>query len=157
MTRRAEQKYLRRVVSDDAGHGIQNRRRLIVRTGTRVKSLVAILFALALTVPVSARIEPYSSLQIDPTQLCIIRQNGIRVGEIFVPDQERGAINYVEHWVLYDNYVYPNIDKPSLVTTIEAVRNDYESEDDFFARVPWGKGFRYVRVDCTDTDKLPGR
>ena len=128
-----------------------------MRTDTKVKSLVAILFALALSVPVAARIEYYSRSQIDPTQLCIIRQNGIRVGEIYVPDRERGATQYVEHWVLYDNYVYLNKDNPSLETTIEAVRHDYESEEDFFARVPWGKGFRYVRVDCTDTDKLPGR
>jgi len=83
-------------------------------------------------------------------------QNGAKVGEIYVPQHEPGAINYVEHWVLFNNYEYPGKD-PSLVTTIVAGRNGYESEQDFFKRVPWGSGSRYVRVDSTDTDKLPGR
>ena len=83
-------------------------------------------------------------------------QNGAKVGEIYVPQHEREAINYVEHWVLFNNYEYPGKD-PSLVTTIVAGRNSYESEEDFFKRVSWGPGFRYVRVDSTDTDKLPGR
>jgi hypothetical protein len=44
-----------------------------------------------------------------------------------------------------------------LKTTITLAREKYASEEDFFARVPWGPGFRYVRVDCLDTDQLPGR
>ena len=83
-------------------------------------------------------------------------QNGTKVGEIYVPQHEPGAINYVEHWVLFNNYEYLGKD-PSLVTTIVAGRSNYESEEDFFKRVPWGPGYRYVRVDSTDTDKLPGQ
>jgi hypothetical protein len=40
---------------------------------------------------------------------------------------------------------------------IKASRQTYSSEEDFFARVAWEPGFRYVRVDATDTDTLPGR
>jgi hypothetical protein len=108
------------------------------------------VFALALLMakPTSAQIDP---------NVYEIFQNGIKTGEIFVPDRDLSAINYVEHWVLFDSYVYPGKD-PSLVTTIKMARKrSYESETDFFARVPWGPGFRYVRVDSTDTDRLPGR
>ena len=93
--------------------------------------------------------------QLDPSTFNLL-QNGAKVGEIYVPQREPGAINYVEHWVLFNNYEYPGKD-PSLVTTIVAGRSNYESEEDFFKRVAWGPGFRYVRVDSTDTDKLPGR
>lgn len=113
-----------------------------------VSAIVAIVFALALVIPAHAQIDPGGF---------IIRQNGVQVGVIYVPQHEPGAGNYVEHWVLYDNYTYPGRDA-SLVTTITAATKDeYRDEADFFARVPWGKGFRYVRVDSTDTDRLPGR
>ena len=136
-------------------------------TVTRVRLFVAIVLALSFSIPVLAKIVPnhfapahaapsYLAFQLDPDVKVIIRQNGIRVGEIFTPFREPGATNYVEHWVLYDNFV--NIGKdPSVVTTLEVSKETYKSEEDFFAQVPWGQGFRYVRVDCTDTDRLPGR
>ena len=113
-----------------------------------MSALIVIVFALALALPAHA--------QIDPGDF-IIRQNGIQVGVIYVPQRDPDMTTYVEHWVLYDNYVYPGKDA-SLVTTItKSEKDEYRDEADFFARVPWGKGFRYVRVDATDTDKLPGR
>jgi len=127
-----------------------------VKINNRAKSFVVMFAALALAIPALAKMEPRRYFQMDPGELTI-RQNGGRVGEIYVPDREPGATKYVEHWVLYDNYVYPGKDNASLVTTIEPGRASYKSEEDFFARVPWGEGFRYVRVDCTDTDRLPGR
>jgi hypothetical protein len=94
-------------------------------------------------------------IPIDPDK---IFQKGIQVGEIYAPGNDPKATQYVEHWVLYDNYVYPGPAHPELATTIKAApESDYENEADFFARVKWGPGFRYVRVDCIDTDKLPGR
>ena len=87
-----------------------------------------------------------------------IFQKEVRVGEIYSPGKDIKATQYVEHWVLYDGYVYPGNNHPGLTTTIKAAReSDYESETDFFARAPWGPGYRYVRVDCTEYDRLPGR
>ena len=96
--------------------------------------------------------------QLDPSGIYDILQNGIRVGEVYVPERDPGATQYVEHWVLYNSYVYPSKDMPELKTEIRlAQKSNYESEADFFARAPFGPGFRYVRADCTDTDRLPGR
>jgi hypothetical protein len=111
------------------------------------RASLSVIFALALALPAQA--------QIDPGNFDIL-QNGRKVGEIFVPARAAGQINYVEHWVLFSDYVYPNSDL-SLNTKIKASRQTYTSEGDFFARVPWGPGFRYVRIDATDTDRLPGR
>ena len=82
--------------------------------------------------------------------------NRIKVGEIYVAPRERGATNYVEHWVLFDNYIYPSAEN-RVVTLIKPSRLVYASEQDFFARVEWRRGFRYVRVDCTDTNRVPSR
>jgi hypothetical protein len=115
--------------------------------------------ALALVSLAVARTSAIStSAQFDPGDGYEILQNGIRVGELYVPEREHGSTRYVEHWVLYNSYVYPGKDRPELKTEIRvAQKSRYESEADFFARVPFGPGFRYVRADCTDTDWLPGR
>ena len=135
----------------------------LVETGTKVRTkikakakaislLVAILVTLALPLPTHA--------QVDPGFHEIFQTDGfgdrIKVGEIYVPEREPGAINYVEHWVLWANYVYPSAKAP-VVTIIRSSRNRFASEEDFFERVTWRPGFRYVRVDSTDTDSLPGR
>jgi hypothetical protein len=112
-----------------------------------IGSLVAVVgtFAIARSAPT----------QLDGGQFEIF-QNGSKAGEIFVPARHPDEANYVEHWVLFSNYTYPGKDA-ELVTTIRAARRTYTSEAEFFARVPWGPGFRYVKVDSTDTDRLPGR
>jgi hypothetical protein len=112
-----------------------------------ISSFIAVIGALALAKSAPA--------QIDPGYFEVF-QNGVKAGEICVPARDVETVNYVEHWVLFNNYVYPGRD-PELVTTIKVARRGYANEADFFARVPWGPGFRYVRVDSTDTDKLPGR
>jgi hypothetical protein len=93
--------------------------------------------------------------QLDPGNFDIL-QHGQKVGEIFVPARETKQTKYVEHWVLFPGYVYPN-GELSLRTTIKAGRQRYSNETDFFARVPWARGYRYVRIDATDTTVLPGR
>jgi len=93
--------------------------------------------------------------QLDPGEFDII-QNGKTVGEIFVPQRKAGQIKYVEHWVLFRDYVYPASNR-SLTTSIKASRQRHVSETDFFTRVPWGPGYRYVRIDVTDTGIRPGR
>jgi hypothetical protein len=123
-----------------------------------LKSRLAITIAIASVIAIIATLALAKSTpaQLDPTGGFEIFQNGVKAGEIFVPSRDLEAVNYVEHWVLFNNYVYPGKD-PELVTTIKVARRGYANEADFFARVPWGQGFRYVRVDSTDTDKLPGR
>ncbi len=115
-------------------------------------SLIAMLVTLTLAIPAQAQLDPgiHDIFQTDGFG------NKVKVGEIYVPRRETGATNYVEHWVLFDNYVYPSAEN-RVVTTIRPSRLSYQSEEDFFARVAWGTGFRYVRVDCLDTDRLPDR
>jgi hypothetical protein len=116
--------------------------------GVALLVIVLSTFALSPAKPSRAQLDPIGGYE--------ILQKGIKVGEIYVPKRDLGAIKYVEHWVLFANYVYPGRNA-DLLTTIGIGPNSYESEADFFARVSWGPGFRYVRVDCTDTDRLPGR
>jgi hypothetical protein len=117
-------------------------------------SLMAIAIV-ALTVAKASAIAPCA--QVDPGYFNIF-QNGIRVGEIYVPERDPGASQYVEHWILYNSYVYPSRDLPELKTEIRvSQKSAYESEADFFARAPFGLGSRYVRVHCTEFDRLPGR
>jgi len=80
--------------------------------------------------------------QLDPGEFEIF-QNGRKVGEIFVPERAVGQSVYVEHWVLFSNYVYPN-EARSLKTKIKAGGGRYLTEEDFFARVPWDPGYRYT-------------
>lgn len=120
--------------------------------GKAICALVTILVTLALSIPAQA--------QVDPGLHDIFQTNSfgdrIKVGEIYVPQRDPGAINYVEHWVLFDNYVYPSAEN-RVVTIIRPSRLRYASEQDFFAGVEWRRGFRYVRVDCIDTNRVPGR
>ena len=135
------------IIVNDRNHNQTIARGLKVKTKV-ISSLLALVFALSLVLPAYAQLDPGSY---------VVRQNGIQVGVIFVAPRYPEAIQYVEHWVLYDNYVYPGKDA-SLVTSFTTFKQaSYRSEADFFARVPWGKGFRYIRVDSTDTDRLPGR
>ena len=93
-----------------------------------------------------------------PVDAAILFQRDKVVGEIYSPGTDIKATQYVEHWVLYDGYIYPGKNHPGVVTTIKInPKINYESEADFFARAPWGEGYRYVRVDCAEFDRLPGR
>jgi hypothetical protein len=42
------------------------------------------------------------------------------------------------------------------MTQIRVPRQRYASDEDFFARVPWSLGFRYLRIDVAESDHLPG-
>ena len=126
------------------------------RTWVKITLSLMAITLVALAVAKTSAISPRA--QLDPTGGYEILQNGIRVGEIYVPERDSRTTQYVEHWVLYNSYVYPNKNQPELKTEIRvAQKSSYESEADFFARVPWGAGYRYVRVDCTEYDNLPGR
>lgn len=69
-----------------------------------------------------------------------IFQKETRVGEIYSPGTDIKATQYVEHWVLYDGYIYPGKNHLGLTTTIKASpESAYKSEADFFASVPGGR------------------
>ena len=113
----------------------------------RLLAVFCAVCALMLALPASA--------QLDPGNFEIF-QNGRIVGEIFVPARTSGQTKYVEHWVLFSEYKYPG-GKLSAQIVIKSSPRSYPSLEDFLARVPWGSGYRYVRIEATDTDKLPNR
>ncbi len=79
----------------------------------------------------------------------IYHADGEKVGEIYVA-REPGAATYVEHWVMFDTYEYPDTIRP-------ADDQRYGSEQDFLSRVPFGPGYRYARWDVAEQSELPGR
>jgi hypothetical protein len=114
----------------------------------------AIIVAQALiAAPIVAGLTLASRAQLDPGSF-EIRQKRRTVGEIFVPARAPGATRYVEHWVLFPEYAYPAPDDPT-ATRIGVSRRAYASDQDFFARVPWGPGFRYVTIDVAESSTLP--
>ena len=82
-------------------------------------------------------------------RLHIIYDNGSPVGAIYV-DRERGAAQYVEHWVMFPTYTYPSEIRPN-------EQNAYTSADEFLASIPFGPGYRYARLDIAKTASIPGR
>jgi hypothetical protein len=126
--------------------------------GIKVRNIVKVSAVLVIVVSLfTLSLAKPARTQLDPIGGYVIIQDNRVSGEIFVPQRDPDATHYVEHWVLYSNYIYPGSSDPNMLTTISVGRRSYENEADFFANVPWGSGFRYVRVDCTDTDRLPGR
>lgn len=83
----------------------------------------------------------------DPDSSYGIYQNEELVGEIMRVDDDPNE--YVEHWVLYPEYVYGE------ELTIVPSQTYYGSLDGFFDRVPWAAGSRYVRTECFDGTSLP--
>ena len=79
----------------------------------------------------------------------IYHADGTKVGEIYVA-REGSATRYVEHWVMFDGYIYPSMIKP-------AREQRYASEQDFLARVPFGPGSTYARWDVVEQSRIPGR
>ncbi len=79
----------------------------------------------------------------------IYHADGTKVGEIYVA-REGEAARYVEHWVMFDGYIYPSAIKP-------ARDQRYTSEKDFLARVPFRPGSRYARWDVVAQSQIPVR
>jgi hypothetical protein len=90
--------------------------------------------------------------QVDPGT-CKIYQNGVQVGEIYVPARTDQGL-YVEHWILYPNYVYVG-QGGAKMEIVPAAKQLYSSGADFFARAPFGPGYRYVHVTSEDGTHLP--
>ena len=90
--------------------------------------------------------------QLDPGS-CGIFQNGQKVGEIYVPVRLDQGL-YAEPWILYPNYAYPNARNSVKTEIIPDAGATYTSEANFFARAPFGPGYRYVYVS-NDSTHLP--
>ena len=119
-----------------------------------MKSLARTLATLALAAGAFVVVPP-ARAQIDPYRVSIgVFQNRVLVGEVLRTDLD--PEHYVEHWVLYPGYVYPSAEN-RVVTELRPGLRAYDSVEDFFRRVPFEKGSRYVKVDCTDGTTLPGR
>jgi hypothetical protein len=90
--------------------------------------------------------------QVDPGLRVYLYDRDLRVGEVFVPERAPGASHYEEHWVLYKNYEYPGPNNlRGLVIKAESSETPYRNADDFFARVPFRKGSKYIHVTATES------
>lgn len=83
-------------------------------------------------------------------------QNGIKVGEIFIPMRPKEAQEYLEHWILYPGYIYPGSYHPEASFTVKLGKVNYASAGDFFSRAPFPEGSRYIRVHSAESFSLPG-
>lgn len=99
-----------------------------------------------------------ANAQLDPGIRTLLYENGIQVGEIYVPERAAGQTQYDEEWVLYPNYRYPG---PGFIGSLEIVASPtekaYESLSDFLQRAPFPKGSKHVHVMSQEHDSFPGR
>jgi len=91
--------------------------------------------------------------QIDPGYFWLY-QGGQLVGHVYVPGRPPGTTIYLEHWVLTDRYAYPN-PTCQCATTLVPATTKFANEEEFFAKVPWGPGYRYVLIDAKEASQLP--
>ena len=121
-------------------------------------AVAAFAFVAAPARTVAATAGPARAAQLDSGNHDVFQRDGFqnerKVAQIFVPARTADETTYVEHWVLFDGYVYPNRSL-SLVTEIRPSSDRYASLEDFLARVAWGPGFRYVRATAFESDSLP--
>jgi hypothetical protein len=120
------------------------------------KMMKFLLPAAMLTLALAGIFTHGAKAQVDPGTRLYLYENGVRVGEIYVPERAAGAIEYVEDWVLYPNYLYPG---PQFIGALQIVSSPterpYASETDFFQRVPFAAGSKYIRVFAQESNSLP--
>jgi hypothetical protein len=115
---------------------------------------LALAFALGLCVLSGHAAPAYA--QVDPNVRVSygVYQRDQLVAEIFREDAD--PAHYTEHWILSAAYVYPS-EANGITTIIRASGRSYDGLADFFRRVPWATGSRYVEAACGDSDALPVR
>jgi hypothetical protein len=84
-----------------------------------------------------------------------IWQAGNKVGEIYIPARQPGVSHYDEHWVLFPDYVYPGPKNLEPVRIVPLAVSPYASQEDFFRRVPFKRGSKYIRVTADEYDQMP--
>lgn len=80
---------------------------------------------------------------------------GNHVGQIFVPAREPGTIHYLEHWVLFPNYVYPGPKNLAMLKIVPKSPSPFKDEADFFRRVEFKQGSKYIRVTADEYHEMP--
>jgi hypothetical protein len=118
----------------------------------RNKRIVAALFCATLAVAITVTTSLQAQFPIDARSAFGIYQDGVLVGELMRVDED--PEKYVEHWVLYPDYVYPS-ERNGVVTEIVPGAIPYDGLDDFFRNVPFEEGSRYVEATCADGTHLP--
>jgi hypothetical protein len=78
-----------------------------------------------------------------------IRQNGVKVGEIFVPARGDGQARYGEVWVVGTNYVYPS-ESNNTGFEIKPTGKKFKTESDFLSAAK-ALGGKIIRVEATET------
>lgn len=90
--------------------------------------------------------------QLDPTLRIYLIQNGVRVGEVFVPARDFKATKYMEHWVLYPGYSYiSGGGRQNLKIQATNEEPAYRDLDDFYARVPFAEGSKYIQITAEES------
>jgi hypothetical protein len=84
-----------------------------------------------------------------------IYQREMKVGEIYVHWRQPEAARYDEHWVLFPEYVYPGPKNLEPVRIVPRAKSPYASAEDFFRRVEFVRGSKYIRVIADEYDQLP--
>ncbi len=79
---------------------------------------------------------------------------GVKVGKIYVPFRLAGTALYLEHWVLSPNYVYPS-EFTGASMKIVSGNSSYSDQEDFFGRVRFGPGSRYIQMIANEWNSLP--
>ena len=102
----------------------------------KVKLLIPAVMALLI---LTGLLSQNARAQIDPQRIYFY-ENGIRVGEVYVPDRAPGQAEYLEHWVLYPNYLYPGPRFIGALQIVPSSEKPYASESEFFRTVPFAKG-----------------
>jgi hypothetical protein len=120
------------------------------------KMMMFLLPALMLALVLTGLMPHAAKAQVNPGLRYYLYENGIRAGEIYFPDRAPSQTNYVEDWVLYPNYLYPG---PQFIGPLQIVPTPseapYASESDFFQKVPFEKGSKYIRVTAEEHTSLP--
>src|SRR2546422_759985 len=105
-----------------------------------MKKKKPLLTAAALVLALAAAFVPHATAQIDPMKApYYIYESGKMVGVIYVPDRASKEL-YIEHWVLFPNYVYPSGTNGQSITIVANTEFRIDDEKAFFRSVPWGEG-----------------
>lgn len=119
----------------------------------RIAALCGLTAILGLWTPASAQLD-YDTYDIYQT---VTGTEARLVGTIYVPERATNQEIYAEYWVLFPGYIYPSEKNPINTEIVPSAGYHYTSVQDFFAKVPWAEGSRFVYIVAVDTTVLPGR